>query len=340
MRSNNSLHVTLGVLYVLGLNLGWVASDAINQVVMTSAFVPLFLVMLAAWSETLWFVAICAWEESKVWRLLRHALPMAVLWFTSSLFNLLSLHYTALSSDEAITTLMAPVSLTLSLLFIPQQRSHVVIKLLTVLLSVGGVLLIIFSDSQEGSDGPLGDGFAVISACAYAAYDVYVKKYMETETDLRPYLGTMGATVLITGFPVLLLVSDLEPLGRVRWAEALLMLLAALVGYWVADFCMAKAVLHLSPLAATLGATINVPVSVCIDHFVHNRSFTAQFAGGALLCVLAFCFTAALELKPIQRLLAKCTSKKHPLAEQTKENDELSMDVAPISSHDDSIVSN
>lgn len=268
MLSKNGLKVLIGVLYVLGLNLGWVASDALNQVVLSTAFLPLFLLLLSAWSETLWLSTMCTWTNTDLFALFRVSLPMAVLWAVSSLMNLLSLHYTALSSNEAITTLMAPSSLLLSLIFIPQQRYSIPFKLATIVLSIAGVLLIILSDLEANSgDSPIGDGLAVISAVSYAAYDVFLKKYIKEGTDLRPYLGLMGVAVMITGFPVLLLVSNIEPIGKLTWLEALMMLLAALSGYLLADFCMAKAVLHLNPLAATLGAAINVPVSVCIDHF-------------------------------------------------------------------------
>ena len=40
MLSRNGLQVLNGVVYVLGLNLGWVASDALNQVVLSTAFCP------------------------------------------------------------------------------------------------------------------------------------------------------------------------------------------------------------------------------------------------------------------------------------------------------------
>lgn len=316
MLSRNGLKVLLGVLYVLGLNLGWVVSDALNQVVLSTAFLPLFLLLLSAWSETLWLATTCCWTQRGLDGLLTRSFPMAVLWAGSSLLNLMSLHYTALSSNEAITTLMAPTSLLLSLIFIPQQRHSAFLKVCTVLLSISGVFLIILADLQTGEG--LGDGFAVVSACSYAAYDVYLKKYMEEGADLRPYLGVMGVIVLIFGFPTLLLVSNLEPLGSIRLFDALLMLLAALFGYFLADFCMAKAVLHLNPLSATLGSSLNVPISVCIDYFAHKRSFSAQFAGGTALCLLAFGLAAALELEIVRKLGEKCCWRRKSLGKLRK----------------------
>ena len=112
-----------------------------------------------------------------------------------------------------------------------------------------------------------------------------------------------------------------------------MMLLAALTGYWMADFCMVKAALHLNPLAATLGAAINVPVSVCIDLFAHNRSFTGQFAGGAVLCVLAFGRIAVIELESVRKLVKCCCKGKKSLAEQ-RENIGKETDLLSICSHE------
>ena len=300
--------VVIGSAYVLGLNVGWVSSDAINQVVMVSDFVPLFITLIAAWATTLWFVTLGSWWERGVKELVRHAPVMAGLWFTSTFLNLMSLHYTSLSSNEALTTVMAPCSLLLSIAVLPTQRKCVILKVATVGMSVGGVLLIIFSDTSEsGGDGPLGDVLAVISACAYACYDVYLKVKFNSDTDLRPYLAVMGTTVVIVGLPVLLLVSSVEPMVNFSPGNAALVITAAVLGNLVGDFCMAKAVVYLSPFTATVGAAINVPISFAIDHFLHDRSFAGQFVGGAVLCVAAFILTAVVELEIVQE---KCSDER------------------------------
>jgi drug/metabolite transporter (DMT)-like permease len=294
----------LGLLSIGGMVLGWVVSDTITQIAMTAFFQPLYIVQMAAFAQLLWlpFFKQIKWVG---FNLLKHTLPLAALWSAATYFNLSSLHNTTLSSNEVLTTLMAPWALVLSVILFRAERHCLTVKVLAILFSFAGTFIITSTDEDSGQSRFLGDLYIIISAVCLGSYDVYFRYYIPQDTDVRAILIPMGLVVLIASFPLqyLLDITSAEPLARPSGKDLGVLFAAVISGNFVADFCIAKACLLLTPFVVTIGVSLNVPISMGIDAIIHSLNFEWQFMIGASCSLLGFVLAAMTELESMKQKL-------------------------------------
>ena len=309
----------LGLLSIGGMVVGWVVSDTITQIAMTGFFHPLYIVQMAAFVQLLWlpFLKQIKWVE---YNILIHAIPLAILWSSATYFNLSSLHKTTLSSNEVLTTLMAPWALVLSVIFCRNDRHCLIIKVIAIVFSFAGTFVITRTDEDSGSSRLLGDLYIIISAICLGTYDVYFRYYIPQETDVRAILIPMGLIVLIVTFPLqyIMDITDAEGLARPSGQDLGVLLAAVISGNFVADFCIAKACLLLTPFVVTIGVSLNVPISMGIDAIINSLDFEWQFIIGALFSILGFILAALTELETLKDKLddgnlLKCFKPKKDL---------------------------
>ena len=62
----------------------------------------------------------------------------------------------------------------------------------------------------------------------------------------------------------------------------------AILGTVISDYCWAKSVVLLGPLVTTLGITLTIPISMVVDNFYEEKDFTAQHYLGASLILASF----------------------------------------------------
>ena len=66
------------------------------------------------------------------------------------------------------------------------------------------------------------------------------------------------------------------------------MTINAIIGTVISDYCWAKSVVLLGPLITTLGITMTIPISMVVDNFYENRSFSWEFFIGSVLIIISF----------------------------------------------------
>jgi solute carrier family 35 protein F5 len=115
----------------------------------------------------------------------------------------------------------------------------------------------------------------------------------------------MGLVVLIASFPLqyLLDITSAEPLARPSGKDLGVLFAAVISGNFVADFCIAKACLLLTPFVVTIGVSLNVPISMGIDAIIHSLNFEWQFMIGASCSLLGFVLAAMTELESMKQKL-------------------------------------
>lgn len=187
-------------------------------------------------------------------------------------------------------------------------------KLLGVLASLGGVILIssvdVYGDSDKNRGkfphkSPheliIGDVFAFLSAVIYGIYTILMKKRIDDERRINMPLffgliGIINMVFLWPGFIVLHLIGhetfELPPTSRVT----MILVLNALVSL-VADFCWAYATLLTSPLVVTVGLGLTIPLSLVGQMVVNSQSSSALYWVGALVVFLSFIFINYQESK-------------------------------------------
>ena len=294
----------VGLIYIGGMVLGAVLSDTISQIAMTDFYQPLYVVQMAAIAQLLWLVFFkkIQWVE---FNLLKHTLPLGALWSAATYLNLSSLHYTTLSSNEVLSTLMAPWALLLSVILLKAERHCLIIKVLAIIFSFAGTFIITSTDDESAKSKLLGDIYMIISAVCMGTYEVYFKYYIPKDTDVRAMLIPMGSVVLIATYPLqyLLDITGAEPLARPSGKVLGVLFGAVICGNFVTDFCIANACLLLTPFLVTIGVSLIVPISIAIDAMFHSIDFEWQFIIGAILTLSGFIIAALTELESMKKKL-------------------------------------
>ena len=131
---------------------------------------------------------------------------------------------TILSSASSLFTFLV------SLAFLGEKFTWV--KLVSVLLCMGGTIIVSLGDSQTGlsnvaSNPLLGDIFALVSAGLYAVYITLIRKKLPDDDEksgspsMAQFLGFLGLFNLIIFLPVALILNftKLEPFNTLTWKQ-------------------------------------------------------------------------------------------------------------------------
>ena len=131
---------------------------------------------------------------------------------------------TILSSASSLFTFLV------SLAFLGERFTWV--KLISVLLCMGGTVIVGLADSESGvnaiaSNPVLGDILALVSSCFYAVYITLIRKKLpdekrgEGQASMAEFLGYLGLFNLLIFLPVALLLNftKIEPFRKLTWYQ-------------------------------------------------------------------------------------------------------------------------
>mmetsp|Transcript_68457 Transcript_68457/g.127745 ORF Transcript_68457/g.127745 Transcript_68457/m.127745 type:complete len:172 (+) Transcript_68457:3-518(+) len=141
---------------------------------------------------------------------------------------------------------------------------------------------------------------ALTSACAYGGYSVLLKYMTARETkslSMSLIFGFVGLLVMLLGWPVLfaLAIFRLEPFEWPNMKTLGYLALNAAIGTNLSDMLWAKALQLTSPLVATLGLSLTIPLGMFSDMTLHGHAFPAPYVAGSCLVLLGFILGAAAE---------------------------------------------
>ena len=200
-----------------------------------------------------------------------------------------------LSTVASATVIAASSGLWTLLLSALRLRERVgPVKFVAVLLSFSGVAAVVAHSSQPGGHGKgdspaLGNGAALLSAVLYGCYATQLKLELGGDDAPMPFL--FGLVGLINVFILLPFLPWLHFVGLERFAwpsarTAAVMGANALFGSVLSNTLLARAMLLASPLVATVGLSLSIPLAVASD-VARGRG---HFTPGMLLGTLAVWF--------------------------------------------------
>jgi solute carrier family 35 protein F5 len=214
------------------------------------------------------------------------ALRLSVIFFAYQLFFNVGLE---LSSVSMVTVISASSGLWTLLFSALRLRERVgVIKLLSTLLTFGGVLLVVLSSASEqrpaagghgggGGSSFWGNGATLLSSLLYGAYAAQLKHEVPKEERLpMPYLfGLIGAVCLVIFAPAIavLHVTRIERFSIPGGATLLALLLNGVFGSVISNMLLARAMLLASPLVATVGLSLSIPLAIAADAIRGRANF-------------------------------------------------------------------
>ncbi|XP_057507889.1 thiamine-repressible mitochondrial transport protein THI74-like [Actinidia eriantha] len=233
------------------------------------------------------------WTRTRVAKI---SLLICPFWFLAQLTFNLSLKYTTVTSNTILSSASSLFTFLVSLAFLGEKFTWV--KLISVLLCMGGTIIVSLGDSETGlsvisSNPVLGDILALASAALYAVYITLIRKKLPDDdgksghVSMAQFLGYLGFFNVLIFLPVALILNftSLEPFNVLMWKQLGLIVGKGLLDNVLSDYLWAKAVLLTTTTVATAGLTIQVPLAAVVDSLTGNAPNLKDYFGAAAVMV-------------------------------------------------------
>lgn len=229
-------------------------------------------------------------------RIAKVSLLICPFWFLAQLSFNLSLKYTTVTSNTILSSASSLFTFLVSLTFLGEKFTY--IKLFSVLLCMGGTIIVSLGDSKTGttsiaSNPTLGDILALVSSAFYSIYITLIRKKLPDEDEktgkfsMALFLGFLGLFNLLIFLPVavILHLSNLEPFDTISLKQFGLIVGKGLLDNVLSDYLWAKAVLLTTTTVATAGLTIQVPLAAIVDTVIGNAPGFMDYIGAVAVMV-------------------------------------------------------
>ncbi|XP_062229599.1 uncharacterized vacuolar membrane protein YML018C-like isoform X2 [Phragmites australis] len=233
------------------------------------------------------------WTRARVARVSMVVCPF---WFLAQLTFNLSLRYTTVTSNTILSSTSSLFTFLVALIFLGETFTW--LKLISVLLCMGGTIIVSLADSGSkinsiATNPLLGDFLSIVSASLYAVYITLIRKKLPDEKEgqgqvsMAQFLGFLGLFNMLFFLPVALVLNfaKLEPFHRLTWEQVGLIVGKGLLDNVLSDYLWAKAILLTTTTVATAGLTIQVPIAAIVDTLSGHAPHLLNYIGAAAVLV-------------------------------------------------------
>ncbi|KAH3706102.1 solute carrier family 35 member F5-like isoform X2 [Dreissena polymorpha] len=187
-------------------------------------------------------------------------------------------------------------------------------KLVAVLVSISGIVLVSMSDMKFEHQAPTGALWALSGAVLYAVYLVSLRRRVDHEDklDIPLFFGFVGLFTSVCLWPgfILLHYTKQEPLQWPNTEQCLFIVVNGLIGTVLSEFLWLWGCFLTSSLIATSALSLITPLSMIADVFIKGVSYTWLFYVGTVPVFVAFiaigCLTHFESWDPVLVLVKKC----------------------------------
>ncbi|XP_029420107.1 solute carrier family 35 member F5 isoform X1 [Nannospalax galili] len=166
-------------------------------------------------------------------------------------------------------------------------------KLLAVILSIGGVVLVNLSGSEKSSGrDTIGSIWSLAGAMLYAVYIVMIKRKVDREDklDIPMFFGFVGLFNLLLLWPgfFLLHYTGFEDFEFPNKVVLMCIVINGLIGTVLSEFLWLWGCFLTSSLIGTLALSLTIPLSIIADMCMQKVQFSWLFFAGAIPVFFSF----------------------------------------------------